>query len=134
MAMLSVRRISQLSNRCNYSTVSPLLWKRSNSPYNVLGVNLTATPRDIKRRYYELSLLHHPDRLHQVASLQQKEARLQQFMAIQEAYELLKDPHSRKVFDTVGSMTESTGFDLRYGASDGKQQYREHCVFEMIVG
>lgn len=59
--------------------------------YTVLGVTPDATPQEIKRAYRRLARLHHPD-LH-------KEALDDHIKRLNEAYEVLRDPHKRGNFD-----------------------------------
>lgn len=56
--------------------------------YLVLGVSRQATPAEIKRAYRRLVQKHHPDR--------RGECRSEEFLQIQEAYEVLSDPGRRR--------------------------------------
>ena len=53
--------------------------------YATLGLSKSATEADIKTAFKKLALLHHPDR----------GGDTQQFSAINEAYEVLKDPKKK---------------------------------------
>lgn len=72
--------------------------------YAVLGVDKAAAAEDIKRAYHQLCLQHHPD----------KGGDKDQFMAIQEAYEMLSDMRSRNKYDNAlnGSESAVREFDL----------------------
>lgn len=57
--------------------------------YAILGVSRTSTPADIKSAYNKLVLINHPD----------KGGDREKFIKIQNAYEALRDPQSRKLYD-----------------------------------
>lgn len=60
--------------------------------YSVFGVHPSATVEDIKRRYRELVLRSHPDKMKSGEDSQE-------FQLIQEAWEVLKDPAKKSVYD-----------------------------------
>ena len=57
--------------------------------YDVLGVQPTATPEQIKTAYRKLAIQHHPD----------QGGDAEKFKQVTEAYDVLKDPHKRAAFD-----------------------------------
>lgn len=61
--------------------------------YNSLGITPKATQADIKSAYYELSKVYHPDRN------QGSEENLQKFRDVTEAYEVLGNVRTRKLYD-----------------------------------
>jgi DnaJ-class molecular chaperone len=65
--------------------------------YTILGVSQKATPEEIKKSFRKLSLETHPDRP------TGDEAK---FKVINEAYEVLSDPQSRKQYDNQSSPEE----------------------------
>lgn len=66
--------------------------------YQILGVNRSATPEEIKKAYRKLAQKFHPDK----ARGNKKEAE-EQFKKISEAYAVLSNQEKRKEYDTYGS-------------------------------
>ena len=62
--------------------------------YAVLGVPRGAGTREIKRAYWRLAKKHHPDR--------KGEVRSEEFVRVQEAYEVLSDRRRRANYDRYG--------------------------------
>lgn len=69
--------------------------------YEVLGVSKNATSKEIKKAYKDKSKIHHPDK---------ESGNEELFKKIQEAYAILIDPLSRKMYDITGDVKE-TSFD-----------------------
>jgi len=67
--------------------------------YSILGVKRNATEQEIKKAFRKLSKKFHPDR---VAEKDKKMAQ-EKFADISEAYQTLKDPKKREVYDQGGS-------------------------------
>lgn len=65
--------------------------------YNILGVSRDASQDEIKKKYRKLAAKYHPDKNPDDESAEEK------FKEIGEAYEVLKDPEKRKLYDQVGS-------------------------------
>lgn len=63
--------------------------------YKILGVERTAAQKEIQAAYRKLARTMHPD----VNKAPDAEAK---FKAVNEAYEVLKDPEKRKKYDTLG--------------------------------
>ncbi|MBI4800844.1 MAG: J domain-containing protein [Desulfarculus sp.] len=76
--------------------------------YQVLGVEKTASPEDIKKAYRKLALKFHPDRNKDDKGAEEK------FKEVGEAYAVLSDPEKRKQYDTFGSQ----GFSQRFSQED----------------
>lgn len=76
---------------------------RDDSLYRVLGVETTATAKEIKKAYYKLARDHHPDKNPDSTEL---------FLQIHKAYETLYDEEQRKKYDELGSsaFTDSNAF------------------------
>lgn len=64
--------------------------------YEVMGVDRSATPDDIKRAHRKLARKYHPD----VSKEKDAEAR---FKELAEAYDVLKDPEKRASYDQLGA-------------------------------
>src|ERR1700683_269958 len=69
--------------------------------YEILGVGKSASADEIKRAYRKLALEHHPDRHGGDDS---------KFKELGEAYEVLKDPQKRAVYDQFGHAGAQQGF------------------------
>jgi curved DNA-binding protein len=65
--------------------------------YHTLGIDKTATPKDVKNAYYKLARKYHPD-----VNPNDIEAK-KKFQAINEANEVLSDPVKRKKYDRYGN-------------------------------
>ncbi|RDA93880.1 hypothetical protein CP533_4515 [Ophiocordyceps camponoti-saundersi (nom. inval.)] len=80
-------------------------------PYEILGLDRSATPEQIKSAYRKAALKNHPDKV----SEDKKVAAHSKFQSIAFAYAVLSDPVRRKRFDATGSTAESVvdsdGFD-----------------------
>ncbi len=62
--------------------------------YEVLGLPMSATPEQIRRRYRELVRRYHPD-------VNPAPDAKEQFLRIQEAYQVLSDPERRRHYDAL---------------------------------
>lgn len=63
--------------------------------YKIMGLSHDAAPKDVKMAYRKLARKYHPD-LNKEAGAEEK------FKELGEAYEVLKDPEKRKVYDQYG--------------------------------
>lgn len=61
------------------------------TPYQILGVQETASDQDIKKAYKKLAFQHHPD----------KGGDAKKFQEISEAYESIKTPEKRQQYDQI---------------------------------
>jgi molecular chaperone DnaJ len=64
--------------------------------YDVLGVGRNASDAELKSAYRKLALKYHPDR-----NPENKEAE-DRFKEAAEAYEVLRDPHKREIYNQYG--------------------------------
>jgi len=88
--------------------------------YSILGTPRDATPEEIKKKYRQIAMKYHPDR-----NPGDKEAE-ERFKEAAEAYEVLRDPEKRRLYDRYGhegvSSTGFTGFrdftDIFHAFSD----------------
>lgn len=63
-----------------------------NNHYETIGVTPDASPAEIKRAYRAKAVNHHPD----------KGGDIEEFKAVAYAYDVLKDPVRRQLYDTTG--------------------------------
>jgi len=100
--------------------------------YKVMGLSRDADAKAIKMAYRKLARKYHPD-LNKEAGAETK------FKELGEAYEVLKDPGKRKVYDQYGSDLEA---NERFRASqqahtwgdEGASQHSAHDFFESLFG
>lgn len=71
--------------------------------YQVLGVPRTASPEEIKKAYRKLAVKFHPDRNPGDAKAEER------FKEISEAYDVLKDPKKREIYDQFGATSAGQG-------------------------
>jgi len=104
-----------------YELESPACVKEKDL-YDVLGVSVTATPKEIKKAYYKLAKRLHPD-----TGLEPSDKK---FVALGEAYQVLSDPTLRSKYDRNGKkgiedaelMDTGALFSLIFG-SEGFEKY-----------
>ena len=81
--------------------------------YKILGVSKTATDEEIKKSYRRVAMQYHPDR-----NPGDKEAE-EKFKTASEAYEVLRDPQKREIYDQYGiEGLRGTGFTGFRGFDD----------------
>ncbi len=95
--------------------------------YEVLNVPRNASEDDIKRSYRRLAMQYHPDR-----NRGDKEAE-ERFKEAAEAYEVLRDPQKREVYDRYGQEgLQGTGFTGFRGFDDIFASFGD--IFEEFFG
>jgi molecular chaperone DnaJ len=95
--------------------------------YNILGISRTANEEEIKKAYRKVAMQHHPDR-----NPGDKEAE-EKFKIASEAYEVLRDPQKRDIYDRFGiEGLKGTGFTGFRGFEDIFSSFGE--IFEDFFG
>jgi DnaJ domain len=77
----------------NQDTSSP-----QQDPYEVMGLERDSSQEEIKKKFYKLARLNHPDKNPNDPSAKQK------FQELKEAYSILEDPKKRSQFDRFGKV------------------------------
>lgn len=90
--------------------------------YEVLGVDKSASERDIKKAYKRLAMKYHPDRTEGDKSLEEK------FKEVQEAHEILTDSQKRAAYDQYGH----AGVDPNRGGGHGGADFGD--IFGDVFG
>src|SRR5512139_1774675 len=95
--------------------------------YRVLGVSKDASADEIKKGYRKIAMQHHPDR-----NPGNKEAE-EKFKLASEAYEVLRDPDKREIYDRYGiEGLKGTGFTGFRGFEDIFSTFGD--IFEDFFG
>jgi len=71
-----------------------------NNPYEVLGIEKSATEEDIKRAFRKLADQYHPDK----CDPDKVEESTEKFIEISTAYDILMDPSKRSYYDETGDV------------------------------
>jgi curved DNA-binding protein len=103
--------------------------------YEILGVPRTASEADIKKAFRKLARQYHPD-----VAKNKKQAE-EKFKEVNEAYEVLKDPEKRKLYDQLGhnwkhgqQFQGAPGFENMHYTFNGGDASGFSDFFEMIFG
>lgn len=95
--------------------------------YEVLGISRTANDSEIKASYRKLAMKYHPDRNPGDAVAEER------FKEAAEAYEVLRDPQKRSLYDQYGHQgLEGTGFSGFGGFDDIFSSFGD--IFEDFFG
>ncbi len=73
--------------------------------YSILGVSKNATAEELKRAYRQQALQWHPDK----HAGEAKKAAEEKFKKVNQAYEVLKDPQKRQMYDQMGHSAYAQG-------------------------
>ncbi|KAF7907503.1 uncharacterized protein EAF01_005089 [Botrytis porri] len=98
------------------------------NPYEVLGIEKTASEDEIKRAYRKSALKHHPDK----APEHLKSDSHTKFQEIAFAYAILSNPNSRKRYDRTGSTSESVDADGFSWTEFYSEQYKDVVTSDAI--
>ncbi|KAK9668506.1 hypothetical protein RND81_13G065300 [Saponaria officinalis] len=90
--------------------------KKSADLYKILGVDRSASQRDIQRAFHKLSLKYHPDK-------NKEKGAQQKFEEINNAYEILSDEQKRKNYDLYGDEKGGPSFDSGNPGDSGGYTY-----------
>ncbi|KAH6843018.1 DnaJ domain-containing protein [Chaetomium sp. MPI-CAGE-AT-0009] len=91
-------------------------------PYEVLGLDRTASPDEIKSAYRKTALRTHPDK----APEDKKDEAKEKFQQVAFAYAVLSDPARRKRYDETGSTSEAVVDSEGFSWSDFyREQFRD---------
>ena len=66
--------------------------------YSILEIHLSATDEDIKKAYRKIILKLHPDKYTGNSEIEKKNL-VNQFIKVNEAFEILKNPERRKIYN-----------------------------------
>ncbi|CAA2965053.1 Hypothetical predicted protein [Olea europaea subsp. europaea] len=107
------------TSRAHFRSSFKALYK-TESFYNVLGIEESGTISDIKKAYKEMARKYHPD----VSPLDRVNENTRRFILVKEAYETLSDPHIRALYDQ--DLANGLGFNFSAGRGyEYKQRYGE---------
>lgn len=98
-------------------------------PYEVLGLERTATADQVKSAYRKAALKNHPDKVAE----SQKEKAHEAFQSIAFAYAVLSDPARRKRYDTTGSTAESIVDSEGFNWSDYYREQFKDAISEDAI-
>lgn len=84
--------------------------------YQVLGVDRSASQREIQKAFHKLSLQYHPDK-------NKNKGAQEKFAEINNAYDILSDEQKRKNYDLFGDEKGNPGFDAGTSGDNGGYSY-----------
>eukprot|EP00451_Oxyrrhis_marina_P028781 CAMPEP_0204359662 /NCGR_PEP_ID=MMETSP0469-20131031/37433_1 /ASSEMBLY_ACC=CAM_ASM_000384 /TAXON_ID=2969 /ORGANISM="Oxyrrhis marina" /LENGTH=98 /DNA_ID=CAMNT_0051347743 /DNA_START=47 /DNA_END=340 /DNA_ORIENTATION=+ len=93
--------------------------------YDLLGVPKDADEDTLKKAYRKMAIKWHPDK-----NPENKEAATEKFKKIAEAYEVLRDPQKRQIYDQYGE----AGLSNTGGGGGGHGHIDPHDLFAAFFG
>uniref|UniRef100_A0A182MX04 DnaJ homolog l(2)tid, mitochondrial n=1 Tax=Anopheles culicifacies TaxID=139723 RepID=A0A182MX04_9DIPT len=101
---------------------------RKKDYYSTLGVTKNASPKEIKKAYYQLAKKYHPDTNKDDPNAGKK------FQEVSEAYEVLSDETKRREYDTFGHTSEQMGRSGGGpGSGAGPQGFSQNWQFRSTI-
>ena len=95
--------------------------------YEILGISRDASAEEIKKNYRKIAMQYHPDRNPANKAAEEK------FKVASEAYEVLRDPEKRQIYDQYGiEGLKGTGFTGFRGFEDIFSAFGD--IFEDFFG
>lgn len=95
--------------------------------YAVLGITRSSSDEEIKKAYRKLALKYHPDK-NKAPEAQEK------FKQVAEAYEVLKDPEKKKIYDMYGEEGLQSGASSSHGGRGFTYNTDPRATFEEFFG
>ncbi|ESQ38633.1 hypothetical protein EUTSA_v10028527mg [Eutrema salsugineum] len=113
-----VAEVASSNEAERFEEVTRIMEAEANSPYDVLGVNHNMAADNMKKRYWKLSLLVHPDKCsHPQAQ--------QAFVLLNKAFKELQDPEKRKAMDDkIKLKEEQEAFKVELRSMQEAAQWR----------
>ncbi|KAI8901752.1 hypothetical protein BC833DRAFT_617382 [Globomyces pollinis-pini] len=98
------------------------VWKHKETPYQILNVNKLDDQKTIKAKYYLLAKQFHPDMTSHLSSHLQNLKKLE-YLKVQDAYNLLKDPNLKHSYDSNITSSNTSG---RSSSSSTRYSQQQH--------
>ncbi|KAL6512106.1 hypothetical protein OROGR_021703 [Orobanche gracilis] len=113
-----VRDAESANEAERFEEITRIIGAEKDSPYDILGVNINMSAENMKKRYWKLSLMVHPDKSsHPQAN--------QAFVRLNKAFKDLQDPDKRKVLDDkIKLKEEQDAFKAELKAMHEAAQWR----------
>ncbi|KAL2833374.1 DnaJ domain-containing protein [Aspergillus cavernicola] len=110
------------THKATFSTTHPQSYASSREPnhYEILDVPVTANPSEIKKKFYSLSLRHHPDRNPSDPDASSR------FAKISSAYQVLSNAAKRSAYDHEAGIHSFTSTSTHSTANPGQNPMGSH--------
>lgn len=116
----SLHRSNFSSSHHRHFSSSTARQAKDENHYDVLGLSKSATKREIKDKFYELSRTYHPD-APSTSSSDSQESRTKHFQSLSQSYSVLSDETLRKQYDASLSGRGTYGGRPTYSTA-GREQ------------